>query len=93
MYARLQKKNLQAFESLLKCLDNERPVALVGAGLVIRAGYPSWDGLIEQLHEKSGIARRLGEARADFVRRHEDALFRAALYRKELLRRDRREKR
>src|SRR5262245_11122881 len=88
MVGQLQSDNLQAFRALLACLKAERPLALVGSGLVIRAGYPSWDGLIQRLHDYSGIAGRIGAERAEFIRQLDDPLFRADLYRKELQRND-----
>ena len=86
MLTHLQRDNVEAFKKMLICLKTEQPLALVGSGLVMRAGYPSWDNLMQKLHNYSGIARRVGTDRAEFIRKLDDPTYRADVYRKELQR-------
>jgi hypothetical protein len=89
MLSQLQRDNVEAFKKLLICLKSEQPLALVGSGLVMRAGYPSWEKLMQQLHDYSGIAARIGATRAKFISDLDDSLYRAERYRKELQRANR----
>jgi hypothetical protein len=93
MVNELDRDNQQAFARLLECLVTDQPLALVGSGLAMRANFPSWDGLIEDLHQLSGIAQRLGMERARLISSHPDKLYRADLYRRELQRNDPKETR
>ncbi len=77
----LKKQNADAFNGLCKCLAEQQPLAMVGSGLVMSEGYPSWAQLIEMLHEKSTPKMNVGPARSGSLKKLDDLLFRAELYR------------
>jgi hypothetical protein len=85
MLEQLQKENESTFNKLLDCLKRDEPLALVGSGLVIRAGYPSWADLLDQLREKAeqkGSLKKLPWN--DSLKNTKDYLFQAEVYRKSL---------
>jgi len=77
----LVAENHKTFSNLRQCLDREAPLALVGSGLAMRAGYPSWDGLLQELHSKCGVETSLEPRQALLLHDLKDSLFRAGYYR------------
>src|SRR5262245_17986997 len=74
--------NTDAFRQLHKALRFQKPLALVGSGLSRRVGYPTWEGLLSELHNraletKNRYVRRFGDGLCMI----EDLTFRADLYR------------
>jgi SIR2-like domain/prokaryotic YEATS domain len=45
----ISSRNVKAFERLVDVIK-DHPLALVGAGMSVGAGYPTWDGLMESFH-------------------------------------------
>lgn len=48
----LSRANSDAFESLITTIRKGKAIAVVGAGISIRAGYPSWSSLLSRLGEE-----------------------------------------
>ncbi|MEA2205452.1 MAG: hypothetical protein QOE77_2228 [Blastocatellia bacterium] len=46
----ISDRNLKAFERLAETMK-DRPLALVGAGVSVGAGYPTWDGLMDAFNK------------------------------------------
>jgi len=46
------KANNASQEALAKMIATERPLALVGAGLSVPAGLPTWSDLLQEMHRK-----------------------------------------
>ena len=70
--------NHDAYRNLARVIQSERPLALVGAGCSVPAGYPTWDGLLSLLEKRLPplTPKYLG-----FLRKETDTLWRAEEYR------------
>jgi len=80
----LEKENRAAFRQLCKCLKTEKPLAMVVAGLSAQISYPTWGGLLEELHKEVHADRDLNAERLRLIREDDDLLFRAGLYRQHM---------
>lgn len=80
----VNEANHRAFGRLLDTMRSRAPLAFVGAGISARSGYPSWAGLLEELHERAAAtpSARGGDFAA--LRRDPDVLWRAEAYRRAL---------
>ncbi len=76
--------NRLAFRRLHEVLKKPlKPIAFVGAGISVDAGYPDWKILLDQLHRCAFPDRGNGSDRAD-IARSKDGLWRAEVYRQTL---------
>lgn len=75
-------RNQIAFDHLVRALtgsEHARPIALVGAGLSARLGYPSWKALLDGIHDE--LERAPGRSPSKAMRDYDDLLWRAQHYR------------
>lgn len=80
-----EKLNRQAFEKLARAMRAPiRPLALVGAGVSVRAGFPTWGTLLDRLHESAMEHRPMPPKVAQNLRLQPDMLWRAEEYREHL---------
>lgn len=73
------RANTVARDNLAKAVANERPLALVGAGISVSAGLPTWGGLLNEMEAQ------LPPLHPDYVsalREEDDLLWRAEEYRR-----------
>jgi hypothetical protein len=76
--------NQAAFRRLHAVLKQPiKPIAFVGAGISVDAGYPDWRNLLDQLHKRAFPINGNGTARAD-IARSKDGLWRAEVYKQTL---------
>src|ERR1043165_3891876 len=75
-------ENRETFRLLLKALDENRPLALIGAGVGVRAGYPSWGRLLQGLHERADREANWSPTERALLLQHEDLYWRAQGYKK-----------
>lgn len=73
------RANEVARDNLALALATERPLALVGAGISVAAGMPTWSGLLEEME---GELPPLHEEYRTALREEPDLLWRAEEYRK-----------
>src|SRR6185436_3931779 len=66
--------NRQAFDRLVQAIASRCAVALVGAGLSARLGYPAWDRLIELLEERADALNCADASSLSAVRHMDDKL-------------------
>lgn len=72
--------NRGAFEELVTLFRQRvRPLALIGAGVSVDAGYPTWSTLLQKLEDKAAPS---GPKYLQKLRNLEDALWRADEYRR-----------
>jgi len=77
-------ENGHAFDALLKALNENRPLALIGAGVSVRAGYPSWGRLLQRLHERAEKEADWTERERVGLQEHDDLPWRAEIYQAQL---------
>lgn len=74
--------NQAAFHRFARALDSKRMIAMIGAGVSAAEGYPSWDELLEKLHQfvfaDADASRRAEE---ELLRNCRDKAWRAEEYR------------
>lgn len=73
------RANIAAKENLAKVLAAERPLALVGAGLSVPAGFPTWGSLLDEMEQ---LLPPLDERYVEALRGSGDLLWRAEEYRR-----------
>jgi hypothetical protein len=79
----ISSRNATAFENLVKVMGNE-PIALIGSGVSVGAGYPTWPGLMDLFHKTILEFPTLAAAPKYIhqLKRVEDPLWRAEEYRR-----------
>lgn len=71
------KNNLRAFQRLRETIHRGNSLALVGAGLSMNLGYPSWNKLLEELAQRAITAKRLTPEEAALVGELDEPLWKA----------------
>jgi hypothetical protein len=80
MGAVLQSRaNIMARDNLAKVISSRRALALVGAGVSVAAGLPTWSGLLEEMAQQ---LPPLNEEYMEALRKETDLLWRAEEYRR-----------
>ena len=77
-----QGANRQALRSLQGALNARRVVGLVGAGCSVRAGYPTWSELLEQMEKAIQLREPLLAEILSQLKKEGDVLWRAQEYRR-----------
>jgi SIR2-like domain/prokaryotic YEATS domain len=72
------KANKASQEALAKMIATERPLALVGAGLSVPAGLPSWSDLLQEMHRK--LPSKTSSEYRMALSKEDDMLWRAQEY-------------
>jgi hypothetical protein len=73
------RANIVARDNLAKAVASERPLALVGAGLSVAAGLPTWSALLDEMEAQ---LPELHPEYAQALRSEPDLLWRAEEYRR-----------
>ncbi|HKP12775.1 MAG TPA: SIR2 family protein, partial [Blastocatellia bacterium] len=73
------RPNKMAQEGLAEVVKSERPLALVGAGLSVSAGFPSWPNLLDHMAEN--LPPLFNDHYMQALRNEKDLLWRAEAYR------------
>lgn len=80
-----EQANREAFKRLCAAMSGSaKPLALVGAGTSVRAGFPTWGALLDRMHEKVLENHALPPRTERNLRNQPDLLWRAQEYRQRL---------
>jgi hypothetical protein len=71
-----------AYLDLARTISSGNPLAMVGAGLSARIGYPTWHALLDNMHTALHSTPGDVQGGRESLRTHKDALWRATEYRR-----------
>src|SRR6185295_9181893 len=74
------RANVDALRQLNITIASEESIALVGAGLSIPSGLPSWSMLLDAMESK--LSEAINDQYKDALRKEQDLLWRAEEYRR-----------